>query len=385
MLGTTLPTPLYPLYQSELKLGPAMITVIFAVYAVGVIAALMLFGRIADQVGRKRVLVPGAICSGASAVLFLVTHGLAPIFAGRLLSGLSAGIFTGTATAMLVELAAQDRKTFATMVAVAVNVGGLGAGTLLSGLLAAFAQRPLRMPYAVDLGLISVAAIGFVAVPETVHASGRFRLQLQRLRVPSNIRGIFMRAVIAGTSAFAVSGLFSAVAPSLLRKLLHQQSPAIAGVLVFTLFALSAVGQIAISRTSARRGLSFGCAILLCGVVLLAASIALANLALLFVSAAACGLGQGLAIGAGLAEINERVSEQRAEITSTYFVLLYAGLIVPVIGTGLVVQATSLPFAGELFCGLVALAVAAVLLSQLRAGSREVAAAANTIAKRRVR
>src|SRR5947209_5039353 len=104
MLGTTLPTPLYGLYRVRFGFSELMITVIFATYAVGVIAALLLFGRMSDVIGRKAVLLPGLACSAASAVCFLLAGGLGWLLAGRALSGLSAGIFTGTATAALVDL-----------------------------------------------------------------------------------------------------------------------------------------------------------------------------------------------------------------------------------------------------------------------------------------
>ena len=105
MAGTTLPTPLYPIYQHELGFSGLTITVIFAMYAAGVIAALILFGNLSDQIGRKRTLLPGLAAAAASAVVFLLAHGLAPLLLARFLSGVSAGIFTGTATATLMDLA----------------------------------------------------------------------------------------------------------------------------------------------------------------------------------------------------------------------------------------------------------------------------------------
>jgi len=41
MLGTTLPTPLYPLYEQRFAIAPVLITVIFAIYACGVIVGLL--------------------------------------------------------------------------------------------------------------------------------------------------------------------------------------------------------------------------------------------------------------------------------------------------------------------------------------------------------
>ena len=59
MAGTTLPTPLYPIYEEQFGFSGVTVTVIFATYAVGVIAALVLFGNLSDRIGRKRVLAAG--------------------------------------------------------------------------------------------------------------------------------------------------------------------------------------------------------------------------------------------------------------------------------------------------------------------------------------
>src|SRR5689334_19049078 len=122
MIGTTMPTPLYPLYERELGFGGLMVTVVFATYAVGVLLALLLVGRLSDQVGRKAVLLPGLGLAAASSLVFLVPHSLVALFAGRLLSGLSAGIFTGTATATLIDLAPPEGRARAGLIAAAVNL-----------------------------------------------------------------------------------------------------------------------------------------------------------------------------------------------------------------------------------------------------------------------
>ncbi|HEV2262701.1 MAG TPA: MFS transporter [Candidatus Rubrimentiphilum sp.] len=364
MIGTTLPTPLYPIYQQTFGFSGALVTVIFATYAFAVIAGLMLFGHLSDRIGRKRVLIPGLILSALSAVVFMTAAGLPAVLVGRVLSGLSAGIFTGTATATLVELAGDGRRTVATMLAVAANIGGLGTGTLLSGLLAQYATRPLFLPFAVDLALLVPVTAGVCFAPETVKASeSGFRLRVQRLRIPREIRGIFIRAAIAGICGFAVSGLFSAVVPTFLVRVLHDRNHAIPGLLVFLLFALSAIGQIAVNRVEKKFALPLAAAALLAGVLCLAAAIWQQSLLLFFISAAVAGFGQGLGIGFGLAEINEEVEEQRGEVSSTYFVLLYIGLAIPVIGVGFISEAIGLIDAGLVFCAFVGATIAAVLAS----------------------
>jgi MFS family permease len=141
MVGTTLPTPLYALYQRRYGFSELIITVIFGVYALGVIAALLLAGRLSDAVGRRPVLLAGLLLSALSAVAFLLANGLALLIVGRILSGLSAGVFTGTATATLVDLHGAERAGRATLVAAVANMGGLGSGPLLSAALASLGWR----------------------------------------------------------------------------------------------------------------------------------------------------------------------------------------------------------------------------------------------------
>jgi MFS family permease len=232
MLGTTIPTPLYELYRERFGFSELMITVIFATYAAGVIGALMLLGRLSDQIGRRRLLLPGLLLSALSAGAFLTVQGLALLLVGRLLSGISAGIFTGTATATLVDLAAPGRRAGATLVATVANIGGLGCGPLLSGLLSQWAGSPLRLSFWVDVALLAPAILGVWAMPEPVQRAEHPRLRPQSLQVPREMRAIFIRAALAGFAGFAVLGLFTAVAPAFLGQELHVGSRATVGAVV---------------------------------------------------------------------------------------------------------------------------------------------------------
>lgn len=365
MASTTLPSPLYPIYERHFGFSALTVTVIFAVYAFGVVAALLAFGELSDQVGRRPVLLGALAFAVVALVALLVADGLAVLLVGRVLQGMAAGLMTGTGTAALVDLAPDGRRDFATAVAVVVNIGGLGCGTLLSGALAAWATHPLRLPYVVVLALLAPAVLGVLATRDLVRERRRPRLRLQRLSVPREVRGVFVRGALAGGSAFAVSGLVSAVGPSALGELLGFHSPALAGFVIFVLFGASAAGQVVVRTITPESGLRAGCGLLAAGAGLLIAALAAESLALLLAGAVTIGAGQGIAVGSGLAAVNERTPpERRGETASSFFVVLYIGLAVPVIAAGLGTEATGVRTTGIIY-GAAAAAIALGVLASL--------------------
>lgn len=367
MLGTTLPTPLYSSYADMFHFGELTTTVVFATYAVGVIAGLLLFGHWSDQVGRRPMLLAGLALSALSAVAFLLPSLLAWIFAGRLLSGLSAGIFTGTATAAIVDLLPDDRER-ASLFAAAVNMGGLACGPLLAGVLAQYAPLPVRLSFVVDLVLVAISFGCVLLIRDPVQRAEDPRLRVQRIRIPREIRPVFTRAAIAGFAGFAVLGLFTAVSPAFLGDVLHETNRAVVGAVVLSAFLASVLGQFASTRISAHHALRWGCAALIVGMVCVAVSLPAASLALLTIGAIVAGVGQGISFRAGLGMVTSASPPgQRGEITSAFFVTLYVAISIPVIGEGAAASAFGLVTAGALFAGLVAALAAVVLLLLARA------------------
>ncbi len=191
---------------------------IFAAYAVGVMGALIVTGRWSDQLGRRPLLFAGLVAAALSDVLFLVSDNLTLLLVARVVSGISAGIFTGTATVAVIELAPSAWRHSATFVATAVNMGGLGLGPVIAGLLGEYAPWPLQLAYVVHLGLAALAVAAVAYAPETVERPSRPRLRMQRLSVPSEVRGVFLPAAIAGFAGFAVLGFFTATAPAFMKR-----------------------------------------------------------------------------------------------------------------------------------------------------------------------
>jgi MFS family permease len=249
------------------------------------------------------------------------------------------------------------------------NMGALGTGPLLAGVLSQWAGSPLRLTFWVDLALLVPAAIGIWAMPEPVERTSRPRLQPQALGVPSEMRSTFTQSALAGFAGFAVLGLFTAVAPAFLAEDLGVTSRAAVGVVVFAVFAFSTAGQLSLGLVPERVAIASGAGALIAGMGFLALGLAASSLALLVLGGVIAGFGQGLSFRAGLAAVNESApAAQRAAVASSFFVVMYVAISLPVIGVGVLAQATGLRAAGLTFAAVTAALSAAVLV--LRAHGR---------------
>lgn len=377
MTGTTMPTPMYALYQRELGFSPLAQTVIFALYPVGVLAALLVAGRWSDTIGRRPLLLAGLASALLSSLVFLVAGPVWVLLVGRFLSGISAGTFAGAATAAVIEAAPEAWRSRAAAVATAANIGGLGVGPLLAGLAVEYLPAPLHLAFAVHAVAVIGAAVLVFLAPETVDVQPGARLRRQTLAVPAEVRAVFVSAATAGFAGFAVLGLFTAISPRILSDILGVPNHAVAGLVAFLMLGSSALAQLGLRRLPTDRALAAGCALLIVGILLVGYSVAASSFPALAAGAVIAGVGQGLSFSKGLAAVNAHVDPQsRAGVTSSYFVVVYVALALPVVGLGAASQAWGLVAAGVVFAIAVAVLAAAALTALLLQQRRAVSAPA---------
>ncbi|MFF8943509.1 MFS transporter [Streptomyces sp. NPDC014864] len=375
MAFSTVPTPLYPLYQEHDGFSTFTVTVVFAVYAVGVLASLLLAGHVSDWAGRRKVLVAALALELAAAALFLASSALWVLIVARLITGLGVGVLTATATAHLHELHGAHRPGAPAqrfeIVSTAANIGGLGLGPLIAGGLAQYLGAPLRLPYAVFGALLLAGIAAVLSTPETVDKPAvRPAYRPQRVSADHGDRAGYFAASAAGFACLAVFGLFTSLVPGFVGGTLHHPSRALAGLIVFAVFGAAATAQTLSGRLGDRTRRTVGLLAQAAGVAVLAVGVRTASLPVFLLAGIVAGAGAGVLFKSAVAAVAAMAApERRGEALAGLFLVSYVGLALLPVGLGLATRYTSLTTAMTWFTGVVLALLAAVALLDRRRGT----------------
>jgi MFS family permease len=336
LFASATPSPIYGLYQERWHFSTPVLTLVYAVYCFGVLAALLLVGRISDDVGRRPVLAAALGGLFAAGILFAAARSVGWLFAARGLQGFTTGAALGAAGAALLDLHPRQDGAHAGLINGVVSAGGIGTGALIASLLVQYAPDPLVTPFVVLMVLVAVTLVLTLALPEPVVARATPRLRPQRPRVPASIRREFVLSSLGVLASWSIGGLYLALGPSLVAELLHTTNHLAGGSAVLALTVPGAASQLIWHRLAPRRAAVIGSAALAAGMALTGASLSTGS-ALFFLGATViAGGGFGLAFLGALRSLNEVVPQhQRAEVMSAFYVVAYLSISLPAVAAGL--------------------------------------------------
>jgi MFS family permease len=349
MASATLPSPLYGLYRIRDHLSTLTVTVIYAIFAGGTIAALLSVPFIAPRAGRRAVMLGAVATMMAAAGLLAAWKALPGLLIGRLITGVAVGLAAGTAIVYLIELRARANPggspIRAQTIGTAVTVGALGLGPLIAGCLAEWAGSPLTLPYLLFVALGAIGLIGLAAAPETGTPAPPASANSQASG-PSRSVGVLVPGAAATLAAFAANGLFAGLSGLFLATTLHHPSHALSGATLFLVFSSGVAAQLATDGLPASRVLALGTISMLIGLALLVTAVRLStpSLALFLLSGGLIGAGAGAVFkGTTGLVLGATAPENRLAATSDLLVALYVGLSIPVIGAGVALDRGASP------------------------------------------
>src|SRR3954451_2678006 len=207
------PSPLYATYRELWGFSSVVLTLIYSTYAFGVLASLVLAGRVSDQWGRRPVLLVALGTLLVTSVLFMLADSVAWLFVARGIQGVATGLALGAASAAMLDLHPRRDPSGVGLTNGIVSAGGMGLGVLVSSALVELAPAPRVLPYVVLLILFAVALAGAYAMPEPVAERKRIRLTPQRPGVPAGIRRPFLLAALGVISSWSIGGLVLSLGP----------------------------------------------------------------------------------------------------------------------------------------------------------------------------
>ncbi|WP_433353174.1 MFS transporter [Micromonospora saelicesensis] len=329
-------TPLLVLYRQQWNFAPSLLTLAFAVYAIGFLAAVLTLGSLSDHVGRRPVLIGALVIQLASNVLFLVAPDVSWVIAGRIVQGVASGAATAAFTAALVELAPPNKKRLGTVLGSVGLTGGLGAGSLLAGLAIQLTPRANSIVFAVLVVLTILGAVVIALSPETMpRTAGALRSMVPRVAIPPTARAEFAAAAPVVAAVWMLAGLSGGLAPSMVRSVFHLDSGLLNGVAGFIAPAVSAIVGLAFARIEARRAMIIGIYSSLAGALGIIGGVFAGSLAVMIIGQAVAGVGFGASFTAALRLIFPlAAAHQRAGVVGGIYVVSYVAFGLPIVIEG---------------------------------------------------
>jgi MFS family permease len=366
LAGSSAPTPLYAVYQAAWGFSPITVTVVFGIYALAVLAALLVFGALSDHVGRRPVLLVAAALQALTMALFASAHGVGALLAARVLQGLATGAAAGAVGAGMLDI---DRAKGTIANAVGPMLG-TATGALLSGLLVSFLPAPTVLVY-LFLGAVFLAqVVGVALMPESATPRpGALASLRPNFRLPAAVRAPMLLAVPALVATWSLVGFYGSLGPTLVRRLLGSSSPMLGGLLLTAMAASGALSVFLTRQRSARFQIVLGTSVLLAGVATTLLAIAHGSVAALFAGTAIAGVGFGATFqGAIRSVVLLAGPHERAGVLSILYVVAYLAMGGPAVlaGFGVVHGGGLLITAHRYGLAVMGLAAAALLGTLLR-------------------
>ncbi|WP_431921283.1 MFS transporter [Amycolatopsis tucumanensis] len=368
------PTPLYVLWQRELGFSAGVLTVVFACYIAGLLAALLVAGVVSDRIGRKPVLLPALALGIVACVLFATAGSVLVLAVARFLTGLAVGAAVSAGMAVVHDVAPGQGKTAALASSTAMVLGA-GLGPLLAGVASETLPGPTVTIFLAEIVLLVSAAVVVARLPLPRPVSTT-RTWIRIPQVHPGGRSAVLRGIAVFAPGITATSFVLSLGPSVLTELLGTTNRIVAGALAFVMF-LGATGvQFAVRGLPVRAILLAGAASTTAGMVALVVSLQTSSPALLAVAAVLAGAGQGMGQFGGLTLINASVPANRlAEATAAQNVGGYVPAAVLPLAAGFLSDATGLGTGATAFGAVVtAAAVAGGLVAGRGRPARQVAA-----------
>lgn len=375
LAGSAAPAPLYGVYQARWGFSAITLTAVFAVYAVFLLGALLVFGSISDHLGRRLVICLALVVNVAACAAFLAADGVGMLFLARALQGVAVGLATSALGATLIDLQPEGGALAAVLTS-AFPLWGLAVGGLGGSVLVQYAPGPTHLIWWLLLGASLLGVIGVLAVPETSAGHPNVLASLRpSIGIPPRARSTFARTAPIMIASWALNGFYLSLGPSLAGQVVGSRNLLWGGLVIFILTAAGGIATVVFRSVAAGTTMMTGCFALLTGTATTFGAIEASSAPTLLIGAAIAGVGFGLSFFGSLRALSALVTaRERASLVAAVFIEAYAAFSIPVVIAGLGATRFGLHWTALVYSAaltaLVALALITLFLQRRTAAGR---------------
>jgi len=335
LAASAAPTPLYATYQKAWGFSALTTTVVFGIYAVALLAALLTAGRLSDHIGRRPVLLVGIAGQILALMVFADAHSVTALLLARIVQGLATGTAIGAIGAGMLDI---DPARGAVANATAPGLG-TASGALLSALAVQWLPAPTRLVYVVIIGLLLAQAFGVILLPETSpRAPGAWRSLIPQIALPAQTRRPMLAAAPVLFAVWALGGFYASLGPSLIDHVVGTASVIDAGLGLGILTGVGALTTYLLRATPAPSAMLIGTGALFAGVSMVLLSLWSGSSIGFFLGTAVAGVGFGGGFQGAIRLVAPLAHpDQRAGVLSVLFTVSYLGLGIPAVAAGVAV------------------------------------------------
>jgi MFS family permease len=325
----------YPLYATTWHLTPTVTSIVFAVYPIVLVIVLVLFGDLADHIGRRSSILLGLAAELLGTLAFVFAQDVTWILVGRAFMGIGVGLSLSPASAAMVEFSAAGRSKRAGSVTTAVTAVGIALAMLVGGALVQYAPLPLRLNYVVLAIAIVGALVASWFLPRHTPAETATRWRPRPITVPRGQRWVFAAAAASMMSSFLLGTVVLSLGAQIARELAGSENALVTGALLSVFAFAIAAAAVTFARVPVRVVIVLGTLFAISGIGLYVLTGASHSLALFFAASAVAGVGYSLTFMGGITLVNSRArTHHRAGMLSALYLVGYVsqGLAAPALG-----------------------------------------------------
>ncbi|WP_225908780.1 MFS transporter [Pseudomonas lactucae] len=342
-MASSAPTPLYLIYQQQWGFSSIALTLIFSMYAIGMLSALFTVGSLSDYLGRKPVVAGAIILELVSMIIFLQADSLTHLLFARFIQGCATGMATAVLGAFLLDINS-DRATIATSV---IPLLATGAGVALSSLSVDFGPMPLQLIYALIAIGLAFQLVGVHMLNESISKRPlTFKALRPSLAIPASAKATFLAIMPMNIAVWSLNGFFLSLVPSLVKASISTTSTSVGGIVVSLLSFSGAMSVVLLRRKRSDYTNRLGIILLVIGVAGILGGVYSSKTYIYYTSTIIAGFGVGACIISMTKELLPlALPFERASLISAYWVASQLSLIVPSILVGILVHYAGLTIA----------------------------------------